>query len=118
MVTLQPECPEMGERNRIRQGNSHQSDASVKSMMPCSKVEGKARAPGHQSQQWYFHSINGMVPLPVGVDIFLFSTTSRSVLGPTQHPTQSTAGTFPAGIKQLQCVANSHLHLVLKVRKD
>jgi hypothetical protein len=40
------------------------------------------------------------VRVPVGFKNFLFSTSSRPVLGPTQHPFQSVPGVISPGVKR------------------
>jgi hypothetical protein len=49
-------------------------------------------------------------------EIFLFSTASRPVLGPTQPPIQWVLGALSLGVKWPGVKLTTHLHLVLRVR--
>jgi len=51
-----------------------------------------------------------------GLGIFLFTTTSRMALRPTQPPIQWVPGALSLGVKWPECEADTHLHLVPRSR--
>jgi hypothetical protein len=51
-----------------------------------------------------------------GLRIFLFTTASRTALGPTQSPIQGVAGLFPWGLSGRGVKLTTHLHLVTRSR--
>jgi hypothetical protein len=56
------------------------------------------------------------VRLPAGLGIFLFTTASRTVLGPTQPSIQWVPGAFYLGVKRPGREADHSLHLVPRSR--
>jgi hypothetical protein len=51
-----------------------------------------------------------------GLEIFLFTTVSRMVLGPTQPPVQWVLGSLSLGVKWPGVKLTTHLHLVPRLK--
>jgi hypothetical protein len=58
------------------------------------------------------------VRFPVGAGNFLFTTASRTALGPTQPPIQWVTGALSLGVKRPGVKLTTHLHLVPRSKNE